>query len=67
MNIALTKTSSLYFTTTTFTTTGFGDIHAVSASCQSVVTVQMFSGFIIISVIIATLIARLLQLVAVNP
>lgn len=65
MNIALTKTSNLYFTTTTFTTTGFGDIHAVSTSCQATVTVQMFSGFVVISIIIATLISRLLQLLAV--
>jgi hypothetical protein len=64
MNVVMTKTSSLYFTTTTFTTTGFGDIHAVSDTCQAVVTAQMFSGFVIISIIIAVFVSRLLQLLA---
>jgi hypothetical protein len=61
-NVVMTKISSLYFTTTTFTTTGFGDIHAVSNTCQAVVTVQMFSGFVIISILLAVLVSRLLQL-----
>jgi hypothetical protein len=34
ISVQLTKTSSLYFTATTFTTTGFGDIHATSPACQ---------------------------------
>lgn len=63
-NIAMTKMSSLYFATTTFSTTGFGDIHAVTPTCQAWVTVQMISGFIIISIIIASFISRLIQLVS---
>lgn len=63
-NIAMTKMSSLYFATTTFSTTGFGDIHAVTPTRQAWVTVQMISGFIIISIIIASFISRLIQLVS---
>ena len=38
---ALTRTDALYFTVTTFSTVGFGDITAVSQSARLVVTVQM--------------------------
>jgi voltage-gated potassium channel len=37
----LTRTDALYFTVTTFSTVGFGDITAVSQSARLVVTVQM--------------------------
>ena len=37
----LTRTDALYFTVTTFTTVGFGDITAVSQTARLVVTVQM--------------------------
>ena len=38
---ALTRTDALYFTVTTFSTVGFGDITAVSQSARLVVTAQM--------------------------
>ena len=38
---ALTRTDALYFTVTTFSTVGYGDITAVSQSARLVVTVQM--------------------------
>jgi voltage-gated potassium channel len=38
---SLTRTDALYFTVTTFSTVGFGDITAVSQSARLVVTVQM--------------------------
>lgn len=62
-NIALNKMSSLYFATTIFTTTGFGDISAVTNGCRAWVTVQMISGFIVISILVAMFVSRLLQLV----
>jgi voltage-gated potassium channel len=37
----LTRTDSLYFTVTTFSTVGYGDITAVSQAARLVVTVQM--------------------------
>ncbi len=37
----LTRTDALYFTVTTFTTVGFGDITPVSQTARLVVTVQM--------------------------
>ena len=37
----LTRTDALYFTVTTFSTVGYGDITAVSQSARLVVTVQM--------------------------
>ncbi len=38
---SLTRTDALYFTVTTFSTVGYGDITAVSQSARIVVTVQM--------------------------
>ncbi len=38
---SLTRTDALYFTVTTFTTVGFGDITATSQSARVMVTVQM--------------------------
>jgi voltage-gated potassium channel len=38
---SLTRTDALYFTVTTFSTVGFGDITAVSQSARLVVTAQM--------------------------
>ena len=38
---SLTRTDALYFTVTTFTTVGYGDITATSQSARLVVTVQM--------------------------
>jgi voltage-gated potassium channel Kch len=38
---SLTRTDALYFTVTTFTTVGYGDITATSQSARLVVTAQM--------------------------
>ena len=40
----MTRLDSLYFTITTFTTVGYGDITAVSQTARAVVIVQMLSG-----------------------
>ena len=44
----LTRTDALYFTVTTFSTVGFGDITAVSESARLVVIVQMILDLLIL-------------------
>jgi hypothetical protein len=44
----LTRTDALYFTVTTFSTVGFGDITAVSESARLVVTAQMILDLLIL-------------------
>jgi len=44
----LTRTNALYFTVTTFSTVGFGDITARAQSAQVMVTVQMLADLIIL-------------------
>ncbi|MET7696894.1 potassium channel family protein [Streptomyces sp. NPDC005485] len=59
MNQHLDKVSSLYFTLTVFTTTGFGDISAVTDKCRLMTSIQMFSGFVLITVVLVLCLARL--------
>jgi hypothetical protein len=47
-NESLTRTDALYFTVTVFTTVGFGDIVATSASARVVVIVQMLAGLLLL-------------------
>ena len=47
----LTRLDALYFTITTFTTVGFGDITAVSQGARGVVMTQMVLGMVLIGVI----------------
>ncbi|MGC4933304.1 potassium channel family protein [Gordonia sp. DT30] len=44
----LTRVDALYFSLTVFTTTGFGDIVAVSQGARIVVSVQMVSSFVLL-------------------
>ena len=44
----MTRTDALYFTMTTFTTTGFGDITARSEGTRLIVTVQMLLDLIVL-------------------
>jgi hypothetical protein len=44
----LTRTDSLYFTVTVFSTVGFGDITAKSEAARLIVTAQMVAGLVII-------------------
>jgi voltage-gated potassium channel len=46
----LTRTDTLYFTVTIFSTVGFGDITATSASARLVVTLQMILDLVILGV-----------------
>ena len=48
----LTRSDSLYFTVTVFTTVGFGDIVATSHSARALVTVQMILDLILIGAVI---------------
>lgn len=54
----LSKASAIYFTVTTFTTTGFGDIHPVSDGARLLVTTQMLLGAFVLVVIVASVVAR---------
>lgn len=45
---SLTRTDALYFTVTTFSTVGFGDITAVSQSARLVVTAQMLLDLLVL-------------------
>lgn len=47
-NMALTRTDALYFTTTVFSTVGFGDIAPVSETARVVVTGQMVLDLVVI-------------------
>ena len=49
---AMTRTDSLYFTVTVFTTVGFGDITATSQLARGLVTVQMILDLIVIGLVI---------------
>jgi hypothetical protein len=49
---ALTRTDSLYFTVTTFSTVGFGDITAVSEAARLVVTAQMILDLLVLGLCI---------------
>jgi len=51
-NLSLTRSDSLYFTVTVFTTVGFGDILATSHSARVLVTVQMILDLILIGAVI---------------
>lgn len=49
LNRRLTKIDSVYFTLTTLSTTGFGDLTPVTQSCRAIVAVQIVYGFIVLS------------------
>ena len=48
---AMTRTDSLYFSTTVFTTVGFGDITAKSQAARVLVTVQMWLDLVILGLV----------------
>jgi voltage-gated potassium channel Kch len=59
MNVALTKIDSIYFTVTTLTTVGYGDIVPVSESCRVIVSSQMILGVVFLVVILSLFISRI--------
>jgi voltage-gated potassium channel len=48
----LTKTGSLYFTITVFSTVGFGDITPVTDAARLVVSVQMIGDLLVIGIVV---------------
>ena len=48
----LTRTDALYFTVTTFSTVGYGDITAVSESARLVVTAQMILDLLLLGLVV---------------
>jgi hypothetical protein len=57
----LSHVEALYFTITTFSTTGLGDLAPKTPGCRLTVAFQTLIGLAVISMIIATLVARILQ------
>ena len=47
----MTRTDSMYFSTTIFSTVGFGDITAKSQAARVVVTLQMFLDLVILGLV----------------
>jgi voltage-gated potassium channel len=47
-----TKTDAVYFTVTTLTTVGFGDIHAAGQTARSVVTFNMISNLVLVAMVL---------------
>ncbi len=55
----LSRMDALYFSVTTFSTTGFGDIHPLSATARAVCSGQMALTFLLVSVVIAMIVRRI--------
>ena len=49
---AMTRTSAMYFSTTVFTTVGFGDITAKSDGARLLVTGQMMLDLVVLGVVV---------------
>jgi voltage-gated potassium channel Kch len=58
---ALTPVEAIYFATTTFTTTGYGDISPVSSSARLLVAIQELIGFLLISLVLTFVLTRMTQ------
>ncbi|TWD80052.1 ion channel [Kribbella amoyensis] len=54
-----TRTDSLYFTLTTMTTVGYGDIHAAGQVARVVVLVQLFFNVVFVGALVSILTATL--------
>jgi hypothetical protein len=59
MDVQLNKIDSIYFTLTTLSTVGYGDIRPVSGTCRVIVSGQMIVGLILVVVILALLVVRI--------
>jgi voltage-gated potassium channel len=57
---ALTKVDALYFSLTTFTTTGFGDIHPASGSARGLVSAQVAMTFLSLALGFTVIIGRVM-------
>jgi len=57
----ISRVDSVYFTLTTLSTTGFGDIHPVSGTAKVFVCLQIVSGFLLVTIVLTTIVSRLLS------
>lgn len=58
LNAALTKLDAVYFSLTTFTTTGFGDLAPVTSLCRIIAVMQMITTFVIVSALLTVYLGR---------
>jgi len=54
----LSRIDSVYFSLSTFTTTGFGDIHAVAELARAVVSTEMVAALVTLVVFLATAVSN---------
>jgi len=60
-NISLSAIDSIYFSVTTFTTTGFGDIYPISHSAKMYVATETIIGYILSAFIMAILVIKFMD------
>ena len=60
-DIVLSVIDSVYFSVTTFTTTGYGDIYPISSSSKIFVVSEMIIGYIVSMFTMATLVIKFLD------
>jgi voltage-gated potassium channel len=61
MNVSLSKIDSVYFTLTTLTTVGHGDIAPVTERCRVIVSGQLVLGAILVVIILSLLVVRIVE------
>ena len=59
--ISVSRPDAVYFTMTTFTTTGYGDIHPTSTPCRMVASIQMGVDLFLLVFIVAWSVGRALS------
>lgn len=60
-DLALSAIDSLYFSISTFTTTGYGDIYPISTSAKMFAASEMVLGYIVSSFVVAILVTKFLD------
>ncbi|HEX9969947.1 MAG TPA: potassium channel family protein, partial [Acidimicrobiales bacterium] len=58
MSQALSKLDALYFSVTTFTTTGYGDLLPAESLCRNIATLEMLFTFFLVTIALATYVSR---------
>lgn len=58
MNEPLSRVDAVYFSLTTFTTTGYGDLHAVTPLCRGLASFQMATTFVLVILGLALFVSR---------